>query len=351
MDGTMGNATNPLNAADSEIEGGNHLKVSHSILGKLTSVNLREVWPSECNSFTPWLAKEDNLKLLGEIIGIDLELEAQEKEVGLFRADILCKDTINGNWVLIENQIERTDHSHLGQLLTYAAGLQAVTIVWISREFTEEHRATLDWLNEITDERFNFFGLEIELWKIADSPIAPKFNIVCKPNDWSKTVHEGARALAAEEVSDTKRLELDYWTAFRKYMQDSQSFIRSQKPLAQHWASHAIGRSNFNLVATINTREKCIGTSVVLMGTEAKRRFQALLREKDSFQPQIQEPLEWKERPGRKESHISLRLSNTDPVDRGDWPRQHQWLREHLEALHRAFSPRIKTFEALEISA
>jgi hypothetical protein len=111
--------------------------------------------------------------VLGDTIGFDLEVEAQEKQVGPFRADILCKDLRTGNWVLIENQLERTDHIHLGQLLVYASGLKAVTIVWIARQFTDEHRATLDWLNSITDEEFQFFGLEIELWCIGSSPPAP----------------------------------------------------------------------------------------------------------------------------------------------------------------------------------
>jgi hypothetical protein len=138
--------------------------MSIKTLGRLQKVELREAWLSESRDFTPWLAQEENLNLLGEAIGIELELESQEKDVGPFRADILCKDTSTDNWVLIENQLERTDHSHLGQLLTYAAGLNAVTIVWIAERFTEEHRATLDWLNERTDEKINLFGLEIELW-------------------------------------------------------------------------------------------------------------------------------------------------------------------------------------------
>ncbi len=135
-------------------------------LGRLQQVDLREVWTSKSSDFTPWLAREDNLALLEEAVGLDLELEAQEKNVGPFRADILCKDTISGTWVLIENQLEKTDHTHLGQLMTYAAGLNAVTVVWIAEHFTEEHRAALDWLNEVTDKSINFFGLEIELWRL-----------------------------------------------------------------------------------------------------------------------------------------------------------------------------------------
>ena len=118
--------------------------------------------------------------------------------------------------MLIENQLERTDHSHLGQLLTYAAGLEAVTVVWIAERFTDEHRAALDWLNEITDEGFSFFGLEIELWRIGDSPMAPKFNMVSHPNDWTKTV---SRISPTGELTSTNQLYLEYWTALRDLLE------------------------------------------------------------------------------------------------------------------------------------
>ena len=192
--------------------------MSAPILGRLERVELRVAWTSESGDFTPWLAQDENLKLLGNTIDLDLELEAQEKSVGPFRADILCKETTNGAWVLIENQLERTDHTHLGQLLTYAAGLEAVNIVWIAERFTEEHRATLDWLNEISDERFNFFGLEVELWRISDSPLAPKFNIVSKPNDWTKKISGAATHFRSAEVSERQQLWLEYWTEFHEYL-------------------------------------------------------------------------------------------------------------------------------------
>ena len=131
-------------------------------LGRLTPVDLREAWQGEASDFTPWLAQSDNIALLSEAIGIELEVEAQEQQVGPFRADILCRDTLSNHYVLIENQLDRTDHGHLGQLLTYAAGLDAVTIVWIASRFTDEHRAALDWLNSVTTGEINFFGLEIE---------------------------------------------------------------------------------------------------------------------------------------------------------------------------------------------
>ena len=195
-------------------------------LGRLIKVSPREFWEDEAGDFTPWLAREENISLLSETIGVELEVEAQEKNVGPFRADILCKDTVTDNWVVIENQLERTNHTHLGQLLTYAAGLEAVTVVWIAERFTDEHRAALDWLNEITDERFSFFGLEIQLWRINDSPMAPKFNVVSHPNSWQKTVTRISRG----ELSTTNQLYLEYWTKLRNLLEQRDGVINPREP-------------------------------------------------------------------------------------------------------------------------
>tara|TARA_R110001599_G_scaffold294201_1_gene498180 strand:- start:6655 stop:6963 length:309 start_codon:yes stop_codon:yes gene_type:complete len=94
-------------------------------LGRLTKIDLRDIWKTEAQDFTAWLAQEDNMAILSETLGQDLEVEAQERNIGPFRADILCKDLDDNSWVLVENQLERTDHTHLGQLLTYASGLCA----------------------------------------------------------------------------------------------------------------------------------------------------------------------------------------------------------------------------------
>jgi len=168
--------------------------VSDVELGRLVRVDLREAWQDEAAHFTPWLAQQENLELLGDALGIGLELEATEQSVGPFAADILCKDPMRDQWVLIENQLEQTDHTHLGQIITYAAGLNAVTVIWIARKFVEQHRAALDWLNEITAEGTDFFGVEVELWRIGESSaVAPKFNIISKPNAWSKQIAKTPR--------------------------------------------------------------------------------------------------------------------------------------------------------------
>ncbi len=311
-------------------------------LGRLDRVDLREIWTSESADFTPWLAETDNLVILGDTIGLELELESQETKVGPFRADILCRDTGTNAWVLIENQLERTDHCHLGQLLTYAAGLKAVTVVWIAERFTEEHRAALDWLNEITDEKFAFFGLEIELWQIASSPVAPKFNVVCKPNDWSKTISEAAEG----EITETKLLQQEYWASLRDLLLERKSIVKPQKPRPQHWTNFAVGRSFFGIHATVNTVKNWLQVGMSCTGPHGKAHFQILKQQKNAIETEIGCPLEWEELPGKKESRIALRKYGVDVADREKWLSQHAWLAEKLEAFHKAFAPRVKDLNA-----
>jgi hypothetical protein len=317
------------------------------LLGRLERVDLREAWPTEDGHFTPWLAHPENIALLGEVIGLDLEVEDREKSVGIFRADILCKDSASDSWVLVENQLERTDHSHLGQLLTYAAGLQAVTIVWVAKEFTDEHRAALDWLNQITDGRFNFFGLEIELCRIAGSPAAPRFNVVCKPNDWTQKVHE----TVDRELTDTQRLQLEFWTAFHKLLQERGSKIRGTKPLPQHWNNFSIGRAKCRLATNINTRARRIGVYLVLKGPHAYSRFDRLRADSKAIEEEVGAHLEWLGEAGRRQGRINLNRNDTDPTDRARWPEQQEWLRENLELFYRVFAPRVEELAVPEDDA
>jgi hypothetical protein len=310
--------------------------MSANALGRLSRVGLRQIFETEAASFTPWLAQDANLSLLGEAIGISLELEAQEKDVGPFRADLLCKDTATDYWVLIENQIERTDHTHLGQLITYAAGLQAVTVVWIAERFTDEHRAALDWLNEKTDEGINFFGLEIELWRIADSPIAPKFNIVSQPNDWTRTVQDAARATG--EMSEHRQMQLRFWHAFREYMESSQSSVRCQTPGPRHWMDHAIGRSGVYLSSVVSPE---LRVGLVLNSDYSKHHFAELEAKKEQIESLLGCHLIWHNPPGRKMLTLYVKR-DADFMDQSDWPQQHLWLKENLEKFKRVFSPYVR---------
>ena len=310
-------------------------------LERLIKVPLREFWGKEDRDFTPWLADEENIGLLGETIGVELEVEAQERNVGPFRADILCKDTATDDWVLIENQLERTDHTHLGQLLTYAAGLEAVTVVWIAEGFTDEHRAALDWLNEVTAEGLSFFGLEIELWRIGDSPMAPKFNVVSHPNDWTKTVSRISR----NELTSVQQLYLEYWTALRDLLEERNGVIKPVKPLPRYWMSFAVGRSNFWLSASASVKGQWACVSLTLTGKDGKDHFYLLERDKADIEEEVGAELKWGGKYVQKQNYISLSLYETDLEDRQDWDRQHQWLCDKLETFHKVFSPRVKTLD------
>jgi len=328
--------------------------MSTPALGRLEKVDLRNAWPSESGNFTPWLAQSENLKLLSETINIELELNAQEKNVGPFRADILCRDTASDDhWVLIENQLERTDHSHLGQLMTYAAGLKAATIVWIAERFTEEHRAALDWLNEITGERFAFFGLEVELWRIGNSSMAPKFNIISKPNDWTRTVQSSTAA--GGEISEVKQAQLQFWIAFKNYMEQKKSFIRCQKPFPQNWTNHSIGRSGFHLASIAsawnsetNTYDPEIRVELVMDDNNAKKYFALLIGQKEQIELEFGQSLIWHNPSDTKAAKIYVRQA-ADFYDAEKWPEQHEWLRINLEKMHQVFAARIKQLDASKL--
>lgn len=318
-------------------------------LGKLAKVELRDVWLSESSDFTPWLAREDNLSTLAETLGLELELEAQEKAVGPFRADILCKDIGTNAWVLIENQLERTDHSHLGQLLTYASGLEAVTIVWVAARFTEEHRSTLDWLNRITDDTFRFFGVEVELWRIGDSLAAPRFNIVSKPNNWNRLVTQAARALDEAELTGTKALQLAYWAALgTTLVAGGGPLAKERKPQPQSWMAYSIGRTGFSINASMARPKRQVRAELYMSNPNAKAFFHLLNTQRASIEAELGYPLEWEELPEGRDTRISTALNDTDPEDQVDWTRQHEWLAARMNEFHRVFVNRVKALDANE---
>ena len=323
-------------------------------LGRLEPVSLRKVWDSEANDFTPWLAREDNLKLLGDTLGIELQLEAQEKEVGPYRADIVCKDTADESWVLIENQLATTDHSHLGQILTYAAGLEAVTVVWIAERFTDEHRATLDWLNEISGESVRFFGLEVEIWQIGGSLRAPKFNVVAKPNDWTKG---GGGRIHESDLTEAKKLQLAFWRGFQEHVREHSKIIRPTKPLPQHWMNIAIGRSGFKLVAIASLQDSVGGSAgknelraefEVYDKRHAKHYFHLLEKSKQQIEAEIGESLTWYNPGNANVCRIYLRQP-ANLRDAQARESQFSWLVAKLELLHNAFAKRVRELDMIII--
>jgi hypothetical protein len=206
--------------------------MEHKKLGRLEPVNLREYWQDEARDFTNWLAEELNLALLSDTLGMDLELEGIEVSVGPYKADIVARDLSSDSRVVIENQLEKTNHDHLGKMLTYASGLDATMMIWIAKEFSEEHRRAFDFINEQASPNLQCFGLEIELWKIGDSPPAPQFKIVSSPNEYTSEIKTGT---PTGNLTETKVLYLELWNGFKQYCGENGTSLKIRKPRPQHW--------------------------------------------------------------------------------------------------------------------
>jgi hypothetical protein len=298
-------------------------------LGTLQRVELRDVWLHEEHHFTPWLAEVGNLAALSQTLGLELELVGLEVAVGPYAADIVCQDTMTKTQVLIENQLAKTDHSHLGQILTYAAGLDAKTVIWVASRFTDEHRAAIDWLNEITHDDLQFFGIEIELWRIGISPPAPRFNVVCRPNDWSRAVRE--EAAKAESNSPTRAFQLRFWTAFRDYRAERKQ--RAPKPSAQSWQSFAVGRTGFSIEAIVRHAEKELAVRLYINCADLpiKSVFRYLQARQAEIHASLGFPLVWDELPEAKGSVLHVVRKSAPLDDEARWPECHEWLSAECE--------------------
>jgi hypothetical protein len=201
-------------------------------LGRIERLDPREVWKNEAGDLTPWLL--DNLDVLAEALGIEIIPTQREVRVGDFKLDILGEDPA-GNPIIIENQLEATDHSHLGQLIVYASGLEAAVVVWLTPRFRDEHRRALDWLNERTDENVNFFGVELDLVRISASPPAPSFRLLAQPNDWQKAVK------SQTGVSDKARARHDFFVETLETVATLKRGFHPPKVGHDNWVSMASG--------------------------------------------------------------------------------------------------------------
>lgn len=220
-------------------------------LDKLKKVDLRDVWPHEALDFTKWLSEEPNLAILSSAVGIELELIETESSAGSFNVDIHAQEAGTGRKVIIENQLEDTNHDHLGKVITYAAGKGAEVVVWVVARARDEHRQAIEWLNAHTDDEAAFFLVEIEVWSIGDSLPAPRFNVVEQPNEWARAVK------ASEGLSDTDKIKLAYWTRYREVAEATPEFMKEfspRKPSKDHWSTLSCGSSAYHMALLIDTQ-------------------------------------------------------------------------------------------------
>ena len=299
--------------------------------GKLEEIkNLRKYWKDEASDFTPWLAKEENISLLSEAIGIeeisDIEIESP---VGSFKVDIYASETGTDRKIIIENQLEETNHEHLGKLITYASGKLANIIIWIVKEAREEHIAAIEWLNNHTDKEIGFFLCEIKIYKIENSNSAVKFEVIQRPNEWAKEVKN-------KDLTQTQLLRYEYWTAYNDYSSKNKKYadeFKKRKPSTFAWMDLGIGYSycNMRIWRTKDTIQ------VQLYIPDNKEFFDKLYEKKDCIEKESEITFKWQNPDKYKSSHITIE-NNTEFDNKEKWEEQFDWIMETAIKMKKTFT-------------
>lgn len=306
-------------------------------LSKLKKVDLREEWQHEAADFTNWLAHDENLQLLSEEIGIDISLIQTEASVGKFAVDILAEEENTGRKIVIENQLETTNHDHLGKIITYAAGFDAEIVIWIVKDVRDEHMKAVDWLNEHTDDKINIFAIRMELWQIGDSPYAPKFHVVSKPNDWAKAIK---KSTAHTDLSDRRLMQLEFWTQFKEYADLHKSTLRLRKAYPQHWYDISIGNSKSHLSLVVDADNEQIRCEFYI--PDSKPLFKALQDTKDVIASKLSAyELEWMELEGKKASRVRT-VHGIDVGNNSNWEKSFHWLMETAQEFQAVFADQMR---------
>ncbi len=299
-------------------------------LGRLEEIkDLRKIWPHEALDFTPWLA--DNIDILAEAVDLEITVDETESSVGDFNVDIYASETGTERKIIIENQLEDTDHDHLGKLITYASGKSADVVIWIVKRAREEHKAAIEWLNAHTDDKVGFFLCEIKLFRIGDSDPAVKFEVVEKPNNWAKEIRK------AENNSENHQRRLEYWTAFNEYAFKNAEFAKQfnqRKATTDHWMDLSIGSSRCHIgITMIQKRNE---TGVELYISDDKTLFKQLYEKKCSIEQDAGISFDWQELPEKKASRIII-TNHADYDDKENWSKQFDWIEDMALRIKKAF--------------
>ena len=312
------------------------------MLGTLKRLNVRKVWNNEFQDFTPWLAREENISLLGKTLGMDIEVESTEVAVGPYSADVLARDTATGDYIIIENQLGKTDHDHLGKSITYASVLEAKTIIWIATQFTEEHCRAFEWLNDLTSEGVSFYAIQVELWQIDDSQPAVRFDVISKP---TVITRQAALTKSSADLSETKKLQWEFWRAFSETLIKRKVVNTTQTPKPRNGFNIPLGKAGIHLSSIVDTWDNKIGIRVYIRHRYAEAALEHFFAEKKEIEETIGEPLLWDPNPEHKDKTIALYRA-ADISNKTNWPDYLDWLAEKTKLFRKAFMNRVKTIPA-----
>jgi hypothetical protein len=320
-----------------EAEGTMTASVKSLDLGVLKRLDVHSIWAKEASQFTPWLA--DNLHALGDAINLELELTTTEAPCGDFSVDIVARDVNEDRPVVIENQLTATDHDHLGKLMTYAAGHDAGTIVWIAPSFREEHRAALDWLNLHSDTNTQFFGVVIEALQIDDSKLAYNFRLVAAPNDWNKK----APGLGGEPSAKGKAYQR-FFQQLIDELREKHKFTQATKGQPQNWYSFASGVSGVVYSVSFAQGGKLRAELYIDLGDrdENKSLFDQLHGQKQVFEQEYGMPLTWERLNERQASRVAVYRPGTIDESESALAAARQWMIQQLLELKKLFGAAIK---------
>ena len=268
-------------------------------IGKLEEVDIRELWKHEQYDFSEWLSKKENIENLNDILGLTLVDISKETYVGSYRCDLFAKDETTGIKVIIENQLEMSNHDHLGKIITYASGLDAKVVVWIVKEAREEHRSAIEWLNNNTNNNINFFLIEIHAYKIGNSDNAPMFQVIEQPNDFIKN-NKSTNSSDTMNKSQSQRVE--FWNQFNNVLVERGKPFNVRKATTDHWYNVAIGTSDAHIDITLVNKDSVIGVELYI--TDNKDLFDKLYQKKDEIESDLGLELDWRRLNNSKASRI-----------------------------------------------
>lgn len=307
--------------------------------GNLKRLNLREIWCNEAKDFTPWLAS--HISELGEALGMDLELTQSEAAVGGFSLDLLAVDISSHSTVVIENQLQSTDHDHLGKLITYASGFDASVIIWVSDSFREEHRKALDWLNQVTDSETEFFAVVVEILQIDDSQPAFNFRPVVFPNEWSKGGH-------GPTPPPTPRMEKyrNYFQALIDELRDKHAFTKSRKAQPESWHDFSSGHTGVVYgMSFVHDRKARVHLYIDLGNYDSnKALFDMFLADREAIESEFGYPLAWERLEDKRASRIGIYRPGSIEDSEPQLREIRAWSIENLLRFREVFAERTKEY-------
>ena len=283
-------------------------------IGKLQEVEIRNLWHHEQYDFSAWLIKDDNIALLNEKLGLTLVDINTEAYVGAYRCDIVAVDETTGIKVIIENQLENSNHDHLGKIITYASGLDAKVIVWIVKEARDEHRSAIEWLNNNTSKDINFFLIELHAYKIGDSDPAPMFQIIEQPNDFIK---ESKSNKSADAMNKRQSERVEFWTIFNEHIINRGKPFNVRKATTDHWYDIAIGTSAAHISVTLINKESYVGVELYINSNKAL--FDKLYEDREDIEKQLGFKMDWQRLDSAKASRVLYRIEGLNFDDHSNY--------------------------------